>query len=220
MDITILHEDTQLVICLKPTGVLSEGSGMPALLAAQLGCREVYCVHRLDRDVGGIMVFAKTQGAAAELSRLITANRFQKEYLAIVHGRPEAQSAVLEDLLFHDRSKNKTYVVNRERKGVKAASLDYRVLAAQEGFSLLHIRLHTGRTHQIRVQFASRKLPLVGDAKYGSPSGKESLALWSCSLSFPWNGAPAGKLSYSALPPEGSFREPFQQLFSEAAHMF
>ena len=160
---------------------------MPALLAAQLG-GEFFCVHRLDRDVGGVMVYARTADAAAALSAAVAARRVKKTYLAVCCGAPEQSSGTLRDLLYHDRARNKTYVVQRQRRGVKEAVLDYTVLAAAETdagpLTLLRIALGTGRSHQIRVQFASRRLPLAGDAKYGSPVRTGGIALWSEALRF------------------------------------
>ena len=169
MDIPLLFSDKCIVVCLKPPGVDSGDAGMPALLSAAAPCPGVFCVHRLDRAVGGVMVYALKRESAAGLSRQMGDGRFEKEYLAVAHGRPEKDADTLQDLLYHDRVKNKSYVVRRKRAGVKEAVLDYRVLAEREGLSLLSVTLHTGRTHQIRVQFASRRHPLVGDVKYGSP---------------------------------------------------
>ena len=187
MRIPILYEDERLLVCVKPAGLLSERGGLPELLEQQCG-GQVYPVHRLDRDVGGVMVYARSRETAAALSALIAAQRMQKEYLAVVEGKPEAESAELRDLLYHDAAKNKSYVVQRERKGVKRAALSYRLLESEETeqgrLSLLRIRLHTGRSHQIRVQFASRKLPLAGDARYGSRL-RGGIALWAVSLCFP-----------------------------------
>lgn len=201
--IQVLYQDRDIVVCVKPAGVLSEGEGMPALLRQQLG-GEAYCVHRLDRDVGGVMVYARTKTAAAELSAMIASRAFGKEYLAVVQGNPAADAAVLRDLLYHDATRNKSYVVKRPRRGVREAELDYERLSTQNtpdgALSLLRVRLHTGRSHQIRVQFASRSMPLVGDGRYGSRYPKEDLALWSERVCFrhPITGE---ELRFSALPP-------------------
>lgn len=180
----ILYEDRDLVVCEKPEGVLSEEGGMPELLRDATGSPEIFCVHRLDRETGGLMVYAKTRQAAAGLSASITAGQLQKEYLAVVQGQPEEQ-AVLRDLLYRDAAKNKSFVVRRMRRGVREAELRYRRLDAREGLSLVRVALVTGRSHQIRVQFASRGMPLVGDRKYGSAYRDAGLALWSTTLSFP-----------------------------------
>ena len=184
----ILHLDSHIVVCVKPAGVLSQDAGensMPALLRRQLGAEQVLVVHRLDKEVGGIMVFALTQQVAAKLSRAVQERQLEKIYYAVLRGVPAEPSGTLEDLLFHDKSRNKTYVVDRLRKGVKDAKLDYQLLEHQEDRALVRIRLHTGRTHQIRVQFASRKLPLVGDGKYGGKEPGTALRLWARELSFP-----------------------------------
>ena len=171
---------------------------MPRLLSEELG-GDIYCVHRLDRAVGGVMVYARTPAAAAALSRQIAARQLRKEYLAVVQGRPAENSAVLHDLLFWDRSMNKSFIVKRQRGGVKDAELEYSLLEAIPELSLLRVILHTGRTHQIRVQFSSRALPLVGDVKYGSRYRDCALALWSHSLGFR-HPVTDKAMSFSALP--------------------
>ncbi len=198
---SILYSDSHIVVCIKPAGVLSQEPGMPALLKAQLSCEAVHVVHRLDKEVGGLMVYALTQKAAAGLSRAIQERTLQKEYLAVLTGVPTEPSAALEDLLFHDQRRNKTYVVDRQRKGVKDARLDYTVLKQTQTHALVHVRLHTGRTHQIRVQFASRQLPLAGDRKYGGKCADKTLALWSHRLAFPHpiTGKP---MDFQAPPPQ------------------
>ena len=201
MDIPLLYHDKCIAVCLKPAGADSEAD-MPALLAGQLRVPAVSCVHRLDRAVGGVMVYALTRESAAALSREMADGRFRKEYRAVVHGRPEPEADTLRDLLFHDRGKNKSFVVRRARAGVKEAVLDYRVLEEAEGLSLLSVHLQTGRTHQIRVQFAARRHPLVGDGKYGSPRRDCAIALFSHALGFchPQTGA---ALEFRAAPPPG-----------------
>ena len=188
----ILFEDREITVAIKPTDCVSEqtarGDGFADLLAARHRSRYIGVVHRLDRGVGGVMVYAKTPSAAAKLSSQVQNRTFQKKYLAVVHGSPSEASGRLCDLLFHDRIKNKTYTVDRKRNGVKEAILDYECLGTihdgQLGsVSLLAITLQTGRTHQIRVQFSSRGLPLVGDRKYGAPS-KGEIALFCTALSF------------------------------------
>ena len=198
----ILHNDPQVVVCVKPVGTESE-SGMRLLLREQLG-GEAYCVHRLDTVVGGTMVYARSSKAAARLSAEIAADKLGKEYLAVVEGIPEEQDGVLEDLLLKDGAKGKSYVVKRERKGVKKAKLSYKVLqtanTASGVCSLGWVKLHTGRFHQIRVQFASRKHPLVGDGKYGSKSNRCTAALWSWRLTFP-HPKTGEEHSYISAPP-------------------
>ena len=180
----ILYSDADLAVCVKPVGLNSEADVPAALKEALRG--EFFTVHRLDQNVGGVMVYARNSKAAAELSRAIQSGEMIKEYLAIVHGAPP-DSGVLEDLLWKDSSKNKVFVVKRERKGVKKAKLEYKTLHRDEN-SLVRIRLHTGRSHQIRVQFASRGFPLLGDHKYGARDGFTSPYLFSCKLAFPFEG--------------------------------
>jgi 23S rRNA pseudouridine1911/1915/1917 synthase len=186
--IKILFEDDLLIVCIKPVGVLSQsdskgGESMITLLEEYTG-NTIYPLHRLDREVGGVMVYAKTKFSASVLSRDIAENRFKKEYIAIVHGSPLEREGVLQDLLFKDSSKNKSYVVKKERKGVKKASLEYKTIATNNDLTAVKILLHTGRTHQIRVQFASRKMPLVGDKKYGAKDNFRNIGLMSYRLTF------------------------------------
>lgn len=204
----MLYEDAHIVVCIKPAGVLSEGEdkdSLPAILRGELARiynergeippSAVYPVHRLDRDTEGIMVYALSSTAAATLSKDIARGRFEKLYRAWLWGVPKRERDILYDLLYYDRSRGKSFVVERERKGVKRASLEYRVLShhADGKRTLVEVRLHTGRTHQIRVQFASRGLPLCADRRYGAPaeSGK-ALALCSVELGFthPVTGEP------------------------------
>ena len=195
--IEILYEDAALIVCRKPVGWSSE-TELPAALAALTGAPAL-CVHRLDTGVGGIMVYARTKTAAA-LNRAITEGRFEKNYLAVCAGRPAPEAGEMRDLLFRDRGANKTYVVKRPRKGVREAALRYRVLEAREDCSLAAVRLETGRSHQIRAQFASRAHPLLGDGKYGSRVKSQSIALWAFSLAFP-HPVTAERMRFSASPP-------------------
>ena len=203
MALTVLQEDRHILVCVKPAGVLSEEGGMPELLHEQCG-GEVRCVHRLDRGVGGVMVYARTREAAAALSRSVAERRLVKEYLAVAEGRSAFSDDELRDLLYHDAAKNKSYVVARPRRGVREAVLRCRTLDVKEtdgtALSLLSLLLETGRSHQIRVQLASRSLPLVGDGRYGARIRGE-IALWARTLSFP-HPATGETLSFSALPPE------------------
>ncbi len=176
----ILYLDKYIAVCHKPSGLLCEGDGgdsLPALLRTELALRgvhepKVFTVHRLDRETEGIVVYALSSEAAARLSAQISEGKWKKIYNAWLWGSPMLDSANLRDLLYYDRKHSKSYVVDRERKGVKAASLDYRVLKRSEDGkrTLVEIELHTGRTHQIRVQFASRGLSLCGDRRYGAPA--------------------------------------------------
>ena len=181
----ILYENEMYVVLIKPVGVLSENTGSKSV-ASLLGVDELCTVHRLDKDVSGVMVYAKTKAAAANLSAQMQNGKFKKEYFTVVEGKP-LESERLVDLLFHDKSKNKTYVVKRQRKGVKEAILTYERLDSKTTdngeLSLLKVKLETGRTHQIRVQFASRGFSLFGDRKYGSKA-IGNIALFSCKISF------------------------------------
>lgn len=183
----LYYHDREIAVCEKPRGVLSEREGgetMPTLLSQALAGATVYPVHRLDRGTEGIMVYALTKDAAASLSAQMADRRATKEYVAEICGTPDPPEGRLEDMLFFDRGRNRSYVVTRERRGVKRAALQYRVLVSENGISRVAIRLETGRTHQIRVQFASRKMPLVGDRAYGAPKSDTPISLRACFLSF------------------------------------
>lgn len=203
MGIDILYSDAHIAVCLKSPGVVSEAEGMPSLLRERLG-GEFFCVHRLDKPVGGVMVYARTREAAGALSAAIAAGGMRKEYLAVVQGVPDEPKGRYRDLLYHDAARNKSYVVTRPRRSVKEALLDYELLASAQAeglrLSALRIALHTGRSHQIRVQFASRGMPLVGDGRYGSALRGCSLALWSDALAFP-HPADGREMCFSAPPP-------------------
>ena len=194
----IVYQDNAILVCRKPAGISSEAGGLPERLKESTGSSEIYCVHRLDRETGGLMVYAKTKQAAAALSRTITEGKLQKEYYAVAEGEPP-ENGTLRDLLYRDAAKNKSYVVTRTRRGVREAELSYERLAFREGLSLLRVQLKTGRSHQIRVQFASRGFPLVGDKKYGSTVRDAGLALWSTRLSLPHPGS--GETLSAELPP-------------------
>ena len=180
----ILYSDKGIAVCIKPVGLDSEAE-VPAALKEQLG-GEVFPIHRLDKNVGGVMVYARTKQAATALSKAVQEGTMVKEYVAMVHGTP-TESGDWSDLLFKDSSKNKVFVVKKERKGVKKARLEFKTIRSGED-SLVRIRLHTGRSHQIRVQFSSRGFPLVGDHKYGSRDDKKEPMLFSCCITFPWKG--------------------------------
>ena len=186
----ILHADNAFVVCVKPVGLDSEHQ-LPEELKKLLG-GEIFPIHRLDQNVGGVMVFARTKPAAATLSKLVQDGALVKEYVAQVHGTPP-ENGDWTDFLFKDSTKNKVFVVKKERKGVKKARLEFVTLAP----SLVRIRLHTGRSHQIRVQFASRGFPLVGDHKYGSRDEAIAPMLFSCCITFPWKGK---ELKFEKLP--------------------
>lgn len=199
--IPILYRDSHVVVCVKPSGVVSQDAGensMPQRIKDQLGTDYVAVVHRLDREVGGVMVYALSRKAAAELSQSIQNRTLRKRYLAVLCGTPDEKETALEDLLYHDKQRNKTYVVSRERKGVKPARLSYKLLQTVSGQSLVDVHLDTGRTHQIRVQFSSRKLPLAGDRKYGGLAGP--MGLWSWGLVFP-HPITGKTMAFSEFPP-------------------
>ena len=180
----ILYSDRSLVACIKPVGLDSEAE-VPAALKEILG-GEIFPIHRLDQNVGGVMVYARTKAAAASLSKAVQEGLMVKEYVALVHGTPPERGD-WEDHLFKDSRKNKVFVVKKERKGVKLARLEFDRLTAGEQ-SLVRIRLHTGRSHQIRVQFSSRGFPLVGDHKYGSRDAATAPMLFSCRITLPLGG--------------------------------
>ena len=201
----ILYADKHIAVCVKPAGSLSQDAGensVPSMLRQQLGAEEIHVVHRLDREVGGVMVYALTKKAAAGLSKAVQEHQLKKIYHAVLRGIPSEPSGMLEDLLFHDKTKNKTYVVNRVRKGVKDAKLEYTLLQTAGERALVRICLHTGRTHQIRVQFARRKLPLVGDGKYGGREAGSTIGLWSTELTFP-HPITGITMTFTTRPPEG-----------------
>lgn len=179
----ILYSDRSLAVCVKPIGMDSEQE-VPETLKTQLG-GDIFAVHRLDKNVGGVMVYARTKKAAAALSQLIQQGQMVKEYVAQVHGNVPQQGD-WQDLLFKDSRKNKVFVVDRQRAGVKSARLEFTRLSGGD-VSLVRIRLHTGRSHQIRVQFASRGFPLVGDHKYGARDTSTAPMLYSCCIAFPFD---------------------------------
>lgn len=184
----IVYQDKYIVLCIKPAGVKStdEPGGVPELVREALGEREapLRTVHRLDQVVSGLMLLGRTKRAASELGQQVMERGFEKEYLAVVHGRPEAERGTLTDLLWRDKAQRMTFVAMEPGKDVQEAVLDYELLEEREGLSLLRIRLRTGRTHQIRVQFSSRGLPLVGERKYAVLPEDCDIALWSHRLAF------------------------------------
>lgn len=188
----ILYQDKDIVVCIKPVGLDSEHQ-MPQALLDEIG-GEIYPVHRLDQNVGGVMVYARTKAAAAHFSQIIQQGEMIKEYVAMVHGQPPEQGD-WEDLLFKDSRRNKVFVVDRMRGGVKQARLTFQRL--QENPTLVQIRLYTGRSHQIRVQFASRGYPLLGDKKYGARDAYSAPMLYSFRLTFPYQGK---TMIFSHLP--------------------
>jgi len=199
----ILFLDSAVIVCVKPAGVLStdEPGGLPELVRRELGDAgaDVRTVHRLDRAVSGLMVLARSAEAASSLSRQIREGGFEKEYLAVVHGTPPERGE-LRDLLWRDKARKMTFVAETPARGVQEAALDYETRGRGEGMSLVRIRLHTGRTHQIRVQFASRGWPLFGERKYCPETDECPLALWSHAVGFthPQTGE---RLRFAKAPP-------------------
>ena len=201
----IIYQDKDILVCVKPAGVLStdEPGGLPELIRQELGDpnANVRTVHRLDRTVSGLMVLARRSKAASELSRQIREGEFGKEYMAVCHGSLQDDHGEFRDLLLRNKQERKTYIVTEPGKDVQEAILEYWVLNRAENMTRVRIKLHTGRTHQIRAQFSGRGLPLVGDKKYGIPEDDCQIALWSCRLTFkhPYSGKP---MEFQLDPPE------------------
>lgn len=190
----ILYEDNDIVVCIKPARVLStdEPGGLPDCLREHFGLPngDFRTVHRLDRVVSGVMVLARNSAAASELSRQVREGEFEKNYLAVIHGVPENKKGRMTDLLGRDKARKMTYIAEKSGKGIQEAILDYEVLESVNDFSLVSIQLQTGRTHQIRVQFSGRGMPLAGERKYAVLQDEFEIALWSHTISFthPKNG--------------------------------
>ena len=201
----IIYQDKDILVCVKPPRVLStdEPGGLPGLIREALGDpkADVRTVHRLDRVVSGLMVLARNKAAASELSRQIREDTFQKEYLAVLHGHPDAPKGTLRDLLLRDKTERKTYIVRELAKDVQEAILHYRVENQTQDMSRVRIQLVTGRTHQIRAQFSGHGMPLVGDRKYDTREDPCEIALWSCMLGFthPTTGEP---MEFTLEPPK------------------
>ena len=216
MESEILFQDKHILLCAKPAGVPSQPdpSGQEDQLSSlQKEDPAIRLIHRLDTPTGGVMVFAKTPEAAAKLSAAVQDHSvFQKEYLAVLPAPPSAPEGELRDYLFHDKRANKSFVTENSRKGSKEAILTYQVLATlPDGHTLVLVRLHTGRTHQIRIQFASRGLPLAGDGKYGSREKCPNIALWAYRLTFPH---PKTRIPVSASSKPPASNRPWE-LFAE-----
>ena len=201
----LLYLDKDIVVCIKPPRVLStdEPGGLPDLVREALGDSkaDVRTVHRLDRVVSGVMVLARNHAAASELSRQIREDQFQKEYLAVVHGKPQADNGTLTDLLGRDKARKMTFVAEEMAKGVQEAILHYQLQSSNGELSKVRIQLETGRTHQIRVQFSSRGMPLVGERKYCELEDPCEIALWSYRIAFT-HPATGEKMEFAHNPPE------------------
>ena len=189
--IELLYEDKFIIVCVKPLGVLSEPflkeKNLPDLLKKQTRAYKIDVIHRLDRNVSGVMVYSKSSKATLPLAKMMSAHKFEKEYLAVAEGKLPPKG-IMEDYLIKDKKNCKVYTANQNNKDAKYAKLEYEVLAEKKNFSLVKVKLYTGRTHQIRVQFSSRGFPLVGDTKYGKQdtkaNGKTPIALFSYRLAF------------------------------------
>ena len=194
-ELIVLFEDENIIVCQKPVGVHSEekdGSVDMVKLIREHKTKNkedsyVGVVHRLDVATGGVILYAKNKKTAAKYSAIVgDKDKFIKEYYAVIHGEIQENKGTMEDFLFKDSRKNKSYVVKKMRNGVKKASLEYEladtVCYNGKSISLVKIKLHTGRTHQIRVQFSSRGFPLLGDGKYGSKDNRCETALWAYKL--------------------------------------
>ena len=201
----LIYVDKDIAVCIKPARVLStdEPGGLPDLVRQALGDEkaDIRTVHRLDRVVSGVMVLARNAKAASDLSRQIREDAFEKEYLAVVHGTPDENAGTFRDLLGRDKARKMTYVAQEPGKGIQEAILDYEVLARTEAVSRVRVTLRTGRTHQIRVQFASRGMPLVGERKYGTLEDPCEIALWSHKIGFT-HPATGEYMVFSQEPPE------------------
>lgn len=203
----LVYVDDAILVCIKPSGVVStdEPGGVPSLAREALGDlkADVRTVHRLDQVVSGLMVLARSEAAASELSRQMREHEFEKEYLAVVHGCLEENKGRLVDLLYRDKARRMTMVADAPGKGVQEAVLTYRVVEKNESCSKVAIRLLTGRTHQIRVQFASRGWPLVGERKYSTLDDPCRIALWSHRLAM--NHPVTGKRIEFVLDPPDDY---------------
>ena len=201
----LMYVDGDIVVCIKPARVLStdEPGGLPDLVREELGDpkADIRTVHRLDRVVSGVMVLARNAKAASELSRQIREDEFEKEYLAVVHGRPDAEAGTFRDLLGRDKARKMTYVADTPGKSIQESILDYEVMSTNADFSRVKVALRTGRTHQIRVQFASRGMALVGERKYDTREDPCEIALWSHRVGFTHPGT-GEKMVFRHMPPE------------------
>ena len=218
----VLYEDNHLLIVEKPVNmpVQSDSSGdLDLLTAAKNYIKEKYqkpgnvylgLVHRLDRPVGGAIVFARTSKAASRLANQLRRHQIKRQYLAVVHGQVTSTNATLTDYLYKDRAKNQSYVVPSDHPQAKLAKLSYHVLQQNADYALLQVELATGRSHQIRVQLAHQGHPLYGDQKYGADVNQvgQQIALWAHSLSL-IHPTTKEAISLTAQPPINA--APWQQ---------
>ena len=200
MDVLFLNKD--FLACVKPQGLPSQpdtsgDDDMTSLLKQYLKARgeneDIFVLHRLDRATGGVMIYARNQKSAAELSRLVAEkDGFKKHYLTVVSGVPSEKCGNMTDYLYKDSAQKKSFVVKSERRGAKLASLDYELRSTAEidgkTLSLVAIKLNTGRFHQIRAQFSSRGMSVFGDGKYGSREKAPHFALWANKIAFTYRG--------------------------------
>ena len=221
MKIPVLYEDNHLLVVEKPPGLLSQSdqsgdTDLLSLLKQDLKQRHnkpgeafLGLVHRLDRPTGGVMVFARTSKAASRLSDQIRRGAITKTYFAVLDGSPPPDGP-LEDYLLKDRDRNTVHVVDADIPDARAASLHFQAVAQADGKSLIRVDLITGRSHQIRVQFASRGAPLAGDHRYGHGASGEDLALWASRLSFE-HPTTRETHSFASAPPDSGFWTPFRK---------
>ncbi len=206
LNIRIVCDRPDFLVCIKPQGIESENPGLPSLLCRQENLPALYPVHRLDRGTGGLLLLAKSAASCRSLSEAFSSRSVQKQYLAVVQSDHICSSGVMNDLLYHDPKTNKSFVVRTMRKGVREASCEWELLGSVQAdpvpLHLVKIRLHTGRTHQIRIQFASRRMPLYGDSRYGSRYKAANPSLWACGLSLPDPLKPESTLFFRADPPD------------------
>jgi len=201
--VKVLYEDDRIFVCIKPAGILStdEPGGMPERIRSCLGDEKasVRTVHRLDRVVGGVMVYARTARAASDLGKQMQEGLFQKEYRAVVSGVPAEAKGVMRDLLLRNKQERKTYVTEIPSSEAQEAELSYTVQGHFGDLTLVSVLLRTGRTHQIRCQFSNRGLPLLGDRKYGG-AGECPVALWSYRVAF-YHPRTGERMSFEEMPP-------------------
>ena len=198
MNIPILYEDNHLIIVEKPVNMpvqADQSQDLDLLTYIKADIKERYnkpgnvyvgLIHRLDRPVGGAIVFAKTSKAASRMADLLRKQEINRTYLAVVRGKVIRRQGRLTDFVWKDRQKNEVYVVHKHKEGAKKAVLDYTLIESKQDVSLVKVQLQTGRSHQIRVQMKQLGHPLYGDQKYGQHVNKrgQQIALWSHTISF------------------------------------